>query len=81
MTLRPDPGALRYVFEKGFVALDGVSLTVGRVDRAHGTFEIHLIPETLRVTTLGDRREGDRVNVELDPITVAVVDTVGQIPL
>jgi len=81
VTVRPDPGALRYVFEKGFVALDGVSLTVGRVDRAQGTFEVHLIPETTRVTTLGERQAGDRVNVELDPITVAVVDTMGQIPL
>jgi riboflavin synthase len=75
LTVRVDPGALRYVFEKGFVALDGVSLTVGVVDRAAGTFDVHLVPETSRVTTLGDRRPGDRVNVELDPITVAVVDT------
>jgi riboflavin synthase len=75
LTLRFDPGGLAYVFEKGFVALDGVSLTVGAVDRAAGTFDVHLIPETLRVTTLGDLRPGDRVNVELDPITVAVVET------
>lgn len=59
------PRALaRYVVEKGYVALDGVSLTVASLARA--TFEVALIPHTARSTTLGALREGDPVNVEVD---------------
>jgi riboflavin synthase len=69
---------MKYVFEKGFIAVDGSSLTVGKVD-PRGTFELHLIPETLRLTNLGRREVGDRVNIELDPRTVAIVDTVERV--
>lgn len=55
---------LRYVVEKGSVALDGVSLTVTAV--ADEGFEVAVIPHTLDVTTLGSRAPGDRVNVEVD---------------
>ena len=59
------PRALaRYVVETGYVALDGVSLTVAALARA--TFEVALIPHTARATTLGALREGDLVNVEVD---------------
>lgn len=59
------PGKVfRYVTEKGSVAVDGVSLTAGRVRR--GKFTVYLIPETLRVTNLKERRPGDRVNLEGD---------------
>ncbi len=54
----------RYVVEKGFVALDGVSLTVAGL--GGGEFEIALIPHTASVTTLGALREGSVVNVEVD---------------
>ena len=60
---------LRYIQPKGFIAIDGSSLTVGEVSR-DGRFWIHLIPETLRLTALGNKRVGDRVNVELDARTV-----------
>jgi len=55
----------RFVVSKGPIAIDGVSLTVGH---RHGTssFTVHLIPETLRLTALGARRAGERVNIELD---------------
>jgi riboflavin synthase len=53
-----------YVALKGSVALDGVSLTVARLDSK--IFEVALIPETLERTTLGLRRVGDRINVEVD---------------
>lgn len=68
---------MRYVLPKGFVAIDGSSLTVGetRADR----FALHLIPETLRLTSLGEKEVGDRVNVELDPRTVAIVTTVERV--
>jgi len=60
------PAALRkFLVAKGPVAVDGVSLTVGESPSA-STFRVHLIPETLRQTTLGARAVGDRVNLELD---------------
>jgi riboflavin synthase len=61
------PGALaRYVAEKGSIAIDGISLTVTTVD--DDSFGVSLIPTTLRLTTMGDRRPGDVVNVEVDVI-------------
>jgi riboflavin synthase len=62
---------------QGFVAVDGCSLTVGEV--TGDTFNVWLIPETLRATTFGDKRVGDLVNVELDAQTVAIVDTVERV--
>jgi riboflavin synthase len=59
-----EPGLARYVVEKGSVAVDGVSLTVTIVEGS--TFSVALIPHTAAVTTLGRRRPGDRVNVEVD---------------
>jgi len=59
-------GLGRYVVEKGSITVDGVSLTV--VDAARDSFSVSLIPTTLQVTTLGDRRVGDRVNLEVDAI-------------
>lgn len=73
---------LRYIFPKGYIALDGSSLTVGEVvegDRERGSFWVHLIPETLRLTKFATRTVGDRVNVELDARTVALVDSVERI--
>jgi riboflavin synthase len=69
---------MKYILHKGFIALDGSSLTVGEVDAA-GSFEVHLIPETLRQTNFAKKRVGDRLNVELDPRTVAIVDTVERV--
>lgn len=69
---------MKYILPKGFIAVDGSSLTVGAVDPA-GSFSVHLIPETLRLTNLGDRQPGDRVNIELDPRTVAIVETVERV--
>jgi riboflavin synthase len=64
LTIALDPALLRYVVEKGSVALDGVSLTVAAVDERSLT--IALIPETLARTTLGAVTVGSRVNVEVD---------------
>ena len=68
---------MRFIFEKGFIAVDGSSLTVGQV-REDG-FDLHLIPETIRLTNLGAKRPGDRVNIELDARTVAIVETVERV--
>jgi riboflavin synthase len=72
------PEWLKYILPKGFIAIDGSSLTVGET-QAEGSFELHLIPETLRLTNLGKKVVGDRVNVELDARTVAIVDTVERV--
>jgi riboflavin synthase len=56
----------RFIAVKGSVALDGTSLTVNAVDG--DAFEVLLIPHTLAVTTWGDRKAGDRVNIEVDPM-------------
>ena len=54
----------RYIAEKGSVALDGTSLTVNSVEGSR--FEVMIIPHTLAVTTWGERRAGDRANLEVD---------------
>ena len=66
-----------YLFAKGFVGLDGCSLTVGIV--GDDAFCVHLIPETLERTLFGSRRAGDAVNLEIDAQTQAVVDTVARV--
>ncbi|HXQ54386.1 MAG TPA: riboflavin synthase [Actinomycetes bacterium] len=60
------PELRRYVVEKGSVAVDGVSLTVAGV--GPGWFTVALVPHTLEVTTLGERRPGDLVQLEVDVI-------------
>lgn len=67
LEIRVGPALRRFLVLKGPVALDGVSLTVGRLLKP-GLFAVHLIPETLRRTTLSVRKAGDAVNVELDYI-------------
>lgn len=64
VAFRVDPGLARYIVEKGSVAVDGVSLTVAV--RTPASFEVALIPHTLSETTLGEAREGTRVNLEVD---------------
>ncbi|WP_417347461.1 riboflavin synthase subunit alpha [Ferrimonas sp.] len=77
MSLAVEPCWMKYILHKGFVAIDGCSLTVGAT-REDG-FDIHLIPETLNITTLGERKEGDRLNIEIDSQTQAIVDTVERV--
>jgi riboflavin synthase len=66
----------RYVFAKGYLAVNGASLTVAEADRQQGWFEVWLIPETLRMTTFADKRVGDALNLEIERGTQVVVDTV-----
>lgn len=67
---------IRYIFPKGFIAVNGASLTVGEV--TDNRFNVHLIPETLRATTFGTSEKGDRVNIEIDSQTQAIVDTLAR---
>jgi len=71
-----EPNWLRYVLHKGYVSLDGASLTVSDLDHASGRFAVSLIPETIERTTLGRVELGSRVNLEVDSQTQGVVSTV-----
>ena len=64
VTIEAPPELLRYVVHKGSIAVDGVSLTVARIDDAG--FDVSLIPETLERTNLGRAEAGRRVNLEVD---------------
>ena len=69
------PSELRkFILEKGYIGVDGISLTVGAVQ--NGCFSLHIIPETLRLTTLGHHEVGDAVNLEIDANTQTIVETV-----
>lgn len=70
---------MRYVFAKGYIAVNGASLTVAEAQRhadGSGWFEVWLIPETLRMTTFGDKAEGSALNIEIERSTQVFVDTV-----
>ena len=71
------PDVRKYIVRKGYVGIDGISLTIGDVSEDH--FDLHLIPETLRLTTIGDKQVGDAVNLEIDSTTMMVVETVERI--
>jgi riboflavin synthase len=68
---------MKYIHEKGYIGLSGASLTIGEVvgDR----FNIHLIPETLRLTTFASMQIGDAINIEIDAMTQTIVATVERI--
>ena len=68
------PDVRKYIVSKGYVGIDGISLTIGDVSEDH--FDLHLIPETLRLTTIGDKQVGDAVNLEIDSTTMMIVETV-----
>lgn len=65
-TFKTAPGILRYIIEKGSVAIDGISLTVAKVGR--DSFSVSIIPHTAARTVLSDRHPGDTVNLENDCI-------------
>ena len=72
--VRLPPAWHKYLFTKGYIGIDGISLTIGEV--VENEFDVNLIPETLQRTNLGSRKIGDRVNIEIDPQTQAIVDTI-----
>ena len=68
---------MKFVQEKGYIAVDGISLTIGNVDET--SFSLHLIPETIALTTIGTKQIGDKVNIEVDSMTQTIVTTVERI--
>lgn len=79
VTFQVAAGFMKYIFDKGFIGLDGASLTIVNPNKETGTFDVWLIPETLRLTAYANRKVGDRVNVEIDSRTQTIVDTVEQV--
>jgi len=67
----------KFIFSKGYIGIDGISLTIGDVDGT--SFNVNLIPETLQRTNISTRKPGDRINIEIDPQTQAIVETVERI--
>jgi len=66
----------RYIFPKGYIAVNGASLTIANVDKKAGWFEIWLIPETLRMTVFKNKAVGQHLNIEIERGTQVIVDTV-----
>ena len=79
LTFELDPQWMRFVLHKGYIGVDGASITVSSVDRAANTFSISLIPETIERTTLGRILLGDRVNIEVDSQTQTIVETIERV--
>jgi riboflavin synthase len=77
MRLTLAPEHMRYILRKGFIAVEGCSLTVG--ETYTDGFSLYLIPETLSITTLGQKQPGDTLNIELDQQTQTIVQTVERI--
>ena len=70
----PNQDMMKYVLTKGFIAVDGISLTIG--EAREQSFCVNLIPETIHRTLIGKKTVGEKVNIEIDPQTQAIVDTV-----
>lgn len=75
ITLEVDPKFMKYIFVKGFIAIDGASLTVNEIDAEKGQVTITLIGETLRQTHFNTLEVGDILNIEIDRSTQVLVDT------
>ena len=67
---------MQYVIYKGYIAVNGCSLTIGAVTKT--AFTIHLIPETLKITNLSKIKKGDKLNIEIDQSTITTVKTIQQ---
>lgn len=76
LTIQCSTRCLAFIKPKGFIAIDGSSLTVSGVDKTRSQFEVYLIPETLRVTNFSSKTIGSYVNIEPDMKTMILVETV-----
>ncbi|MGP1931447.1 MAG: riboflavin synthase subunit alpha [Arsenophonus sp. ET-DL12-MAG3] len=72
-----DKHLMKYILHKGFIGIDGISLTIG--DVINNSFCVHFIPETILRTTISEKCIGKKVNIEIDSYTKAIVDTVERI--
>ncbi len=74
LKIKAPPSIQKYIQTKGYIGIDGISLTLGEVNE--NEFDLHIIPETLRLTTLSSKQAGDAVNIEIDSTTMMIVETV-----
>ncbi|MCB9798476.1 riboflavin synthase subunit alpha [Candidatus Nomurabacteria bacterium] len=79
VTFQCDKKFMKFIFEKGYIALDGVSLTLCNPNFEENTFQVYFIPETLSRTMFGEKQIGDSVNMEVDSQTQAIVETVERV--
>jgi riboflavin synthase len=79
LRIQPPASLMEYLFYKGYVGLNGCSLTIGRVLKS--SFDIHLIPETITVTNFQKIKKGDLINIEIDQTTINTVETIKKIML
>lgn len=79
LTLQCATQWMKYILPKGFITINGTSLTVGSISK--NNFNVHLIPETLKITNLSESVLGDKLNIELDQQTVTIVDTIERLQL
>lgn len=79
LVIQCEPEWMKYILPKGFIAVDGSSLTVGKTIPEQGLFYLHLIPETLRLTHFANKQVNDRVNIEFDHKTKTIVDSIERI--
>lgn len=70
---------IKYIFIKGYIAINGASLTVSEVNKELSNFKVFLIPETLKRTTFGFKKLKDNVNIEIDRKTQVIVETVERV--
>tara|TARA_Y100001935_G_scaffold234399_1_gene217589 strand:- start:165 stop:773 length:609 start_codon:yes stop_codon:yes gene_type:complete len=76
MSFKTSNDLIKYIFPKGYVSLNGISLTIGEVNRLDNIFTVYLIPETLRITTMLDKKVGDIINLEVETQTKNTVDLI-----
>ena len=79
LSIQPPASLMEYLFYKGYVGLNGCSLTIGKVFKS--SFNIHLIPETIKVTNFQKMKKGDLINIEIDQTTINTVETIKKIML
>ena len=79
LRIQPPASLMEFLFYKGYVGLNGCSLTIGKVFKS--SFNIHLIPETIKVTNFQKMKKGDLINIEIDQTTINTVETIKKIML
>jgi len=75
LSIQTSEACFAFIKPKGYIAVDGSSLTIGVTDVKQHSFEVYLIPETLRKTNFGNKDIDDKVNIEPDMKTMLLVET------
>lgn len=76
LSIQTSEACFAFIKPKAYIAVDGSSLTIGLTDKKQHSFEVYLIPETLRRTNFGNKNIGDNVNIEPDMKTMLLVEIV-----